>query len=270
MPRDDSHEPHVPGTLPPYLSVSQVTSWLRCPRAYRYRYLVKREPESRSGNLAFGSAVHSAIEWWQGERIAGREPDVDRALRIFRADWTAQTADSLLDLEDRSPGELQAVGEALVRLFVERFTGETPPGAVEHRFEVVLRDPATGAPLPVPLVGYLDALSDGLAWELKTAARKTAISEYALQLAAYSYAVRETTGVRPRLRVVELIKTKVPKIEVEETMLTDREEAWFVEVAVEVYDAITRGAFPPNPSWMCPRCEYRGACRGTVAMKAAA
>ena len=30
---------------------------------------------------------------------------------------------------------------------------------------------------------------------------------------------------------------------------------------VEVHDAIPRGAFPPNPSWMCPRCEFRGACR---------
>lgn len=74
----------------------------------------------------------------------------------------------------------------------------------------------------------------------------------------------------PRLRVVQLVKTKVPKIEVEELWIGDREEAWFVEVAVEVFDAISLGAFPPNPSWMCPRCEYRGACRGAEAMKAAA
>lgn len=153
---------------------------------------------------------------------------------------------------------------------LERFGNEPPPEAVEARFEVPLRDPATGDPLPVPLVGFLDALGDGLAWEVKTASRKTAVSEYGLQLAAYSYAVRETIGVRPRLRVVQLVKTKVPKIEVEELTIGDREEAWFVEVAVEVFDAIARGAFPPSPSWMCPRCEYRQACRGAETMKAAA
>ncbi len=263
MPLEDSGEQRAPGTLPPYLSVSQVTTWLACPRKYKLRYLDKRDPESRSGNLAFGSAVHSAIEWWQGERIAGREPDLDRALRIFRADWTAQVADPLLNLEDRTPEELQAVGEALVRLFVERFAGEPPPTAVEQRFEVVLRDPRTGTPLPVPLVGFLDAIAPGVAWELKTAARKSGVSDYMLQLSAYSYAVRRNTGDRPTVRVVQLVKTREPKIEVVEISVSDRDEAWFCEVAVEVYDAIVRGAFPPSPSWMCPKCEYRGACRGT-------
>jgi len=33
---------------------------------------------------------------------------------------------------------------------------------------------------------------------------------------------------------MQLVKTKVPKIEVEETMLSDREEAWFQEVVGEV------------------------------------
>lgn len=264
MPRESSGEAHVPGTLPPYLSVSQVTTWLGCPRKYRFRYLDKLEPESRSGNLAFGAAVHSAVEWWQGERIAKREPDLDRALRIFRADWTAQTADPALDLEDKSPDELRDLGEALVRLFVERFAAEPPPEAVEQRFEVVLRDPATGATLPIPLVGYLDALGDGVVWELKTAARKTGLGDYLLQLSAYSLAALSVTGKRPRIRVVQLIKTKVPKIEVEETTLTQRDEAWFAEVAAGVHDAIERGAFPPNPSWMCPRCEFRGACRSAA------
>lgn len=255
---------------PAHMSVSQVTTWLACPRKYRFRYLDKREPESKSGGLAFGSAVHSALAWWQEERIQGRVPDLDRALRIFRADWTAQVADPLLDLEDRIPDELQELGEALVRLFVERFAQEPPPQAVEARFEVALADPVDGDPLPVPLVGYFDAVSPGLAWEIKTASRKTAVSEYGLQLAAYSYAVRMTTGKRPHLRVVQLVKTKVPKIEVEELTLSDREEAWFVEVAVEVFDAITRGAFPPSPSWQCARCEYRGACREGFAARRAA
>lgn len=247
---------------PDHLSVSQVTAYLTCPRKYRFRYLDKREPEVKSANLGFGSAVHSAIEWWQGERIAGRVPDADRALRMFRADWNAQLADPLLDLEDKAPEEFIALGESLLRLFMERFAAEPPPLAVEQRFEVGLVDVNTGGQLPVPLVGYFDGLADGLVWELKTAARKTVVSEYGLQLAAYSYAVRETTGVRPVVRVVELIKTKVPKIEVEEIRVSDRDEAWFVEVAGEVWSAVQAGAFPPNPGWMCARCEHRKACRG--------
>lgn len=245
-----------------HLSVSQVTTYLGCPRKYRFRYFDKREPELRSANLGFGSAVHSAIEWWQSERIAGRGPDPDRALRMFRADWNAQLADPILDLEEKTPEEFTVLGEALVRLFIARFTTEPPPIAVEQRFEVDIRDRHTGEPFPVPLVGFLDGVGDGVIWELKTAARKTPVADYAMQLAAYSYAVRETTGVRPVVRVIELIKTKVPKIEVEEVIVSDREEAWFVEVAGEVLQAIATGAFPPSPSWMCQRCEHRKACRG--------
>ena len=247
---------------PDHISVSQVSTYLGCPRKYRFRYIDKLEAEVKSAGLAFGSAVHTAIEWWQGERIAGREADPDRALRMFRADWSAQLADPLLDLEEKTPEELSVMGETLVRLFIDRFSGEKPPIAVEQRFEVDLIDPRTGGQLPVPLVGYLDGVGDGVVWELKTAARKTPVSDYALQLAAYTHAVRQTTGERPVIRVVELIKTKVPKIEVEEVIVSERDEAWFVEVACEVWSAVQAGVFPPSPSWMCLRCEHRKACRG--------
>jgi MoaA/NifB/PqqE/SkfB family radical SAM enzyme len=62
--------------------------------------------------------------------------------------------------------------------------------------------------------------------------------------------------------VVELIKTKVPKLEVFDVEISDEEEAWFCEICTEVFAAILGGAFFPFPSWACGSCEYRGACRG--------
>lgn len=246
--------------MPDYLSVSQVTTYLGCPRKYRFRYVDGLEPERKSADLAFGSAVHSAIEWWQSERIAGRAPPDEDVLRVFHADWTAQNALGDLDFDGDDPAEMHALGEAILRLYVEQFANDVPTD-VEQRFEVPLRDPRTGDTLPLPLVGFLDFTGEGLVGEIKTTARKSGAGQWILQLSAYSYAVRELTGVRPRLRVVQLVKTKVPKIEVEDLRLTDRDEAWFVEIAAEVLDAIARGAFFPNPSWMCSRCEHRRACR---------
>lgn len=247
--------------LPPYLSVTQVTTYLGCPRKYKFRYVEHREPEKRSGELAFGSAVHSAIEWWAVSRMAGKPCSLDAVLRIFRVDWHAQIAAGDYDLDDKTPEEYATLGEALVRLFYERFKDEVPIES-ESRFEVALREPETGEPLPVNLVGFFDLAWDGLLGEIKTTAKKASADTWGLQLAAYSYAWRERTGVRPRLRVVELIKTKTPKLEIEELTLTDRDEAWFVEVAVEAYRSILAGAFHPNPGWMCGRCEYWRACRG--------
>ena len=65
------------GDLPPYLSVSQITCYLQCPRKYKFRYIERREPERRAVELAFGSAVHASVAWWATERVAGREPTVD-------------------------------------------------------------------------------------------------------------------------------------------------------------------------------------------------
>ena len=52
-----------------------------------------------------------------------------------------------------------------------------------------------------------------------------------------------------------------PKIDVSDCEVTERDERWFLEIASEVLDAILAGAFFPNPSWMCRRCEYRSTCR---------
>lgn len=248
--------------LPEHLSVSQITTWLGCPRKYRFRYVERRPAERRSVHLAFGIAVHSAIEWWFRERMDGRKPAQEDAQRIFRADWTAQTTDELLDYEGKEPAALRSMGEGLLGLFTSRFETDALPHGVEQRFEVQLRHPFGGYELPLPLVGFLDYTKDGLLGELKTCARKCGPSQWSLQLSAYSYAFQELYGRRPRIQLVELIKTKQPKIEVLDISMAIRDEAWFVEVAAEVYQAIRAGTFPPIPSWMCTRCEYRRACRG--------
>ena len=85
------------------LSSSQITTYLMCPRKYRYRYSDKLEPESRSANMAFGSAVHAAIAWWWQERIDGRSPKDEDAMRVFRADWLPQVATGDLDYGKKEP-----------------------------------------------------------------------------------------------------------------------------------------------------------------------
>jgi len=247
---------------PDHFSVSQLTTYLACPRKWRLRYIDEVEPERTSADLVLGGAVHSAIEWWQTARIEGREVDLAGAQRIFRADWDAGIAAPKVEFNGSTSAEMRILGAELVRLFVEHFTAQPPPEAVEERFEVALRDPATGMEHGLPLVGYQDYVAGEVVGEIKTASRKQQLSNWDLQLAAYSYAHRETTGCKPRLQVVQLVKTKEPKLEVTETEISDEQEAWFLEVAISALGSIESGAFHPTPSWMCPRCEYRRACRG--------
>lgn len=237
------------------------TTFLGCGRKYLYRYVERQVPERRSAELALGSAVHSAIEWWMGERLEGRDPTDEAVARTFRADWQAQIATDAYDFEDTSPDEYKTQGEQLVALFVARFHTE-PPMRSEERFEVFLTDPRSGEALPVPLVGIFDLVGDGEIGEIKTAAKKNGLDTYALQLAAYQYAHRQLTGAPARVRVIQLVKTKTPRIEVEDAEVRAEDEDWFAEVAVAAYASISSGmAFHPNPSWMCGRCEFWRLCR---------
>jgi CRISPR/Cas system-associated exonuclease Cas4 (RecB family) len=184
---------------------------------------------------------------------------VDRVHRTFRADWTAETAAGDIDFEGKSPDDLRSLGQALVGLYVERFANEPAPEGVE----VPLVDPRDGRELLVPLVGYYDAVLPGIVREIKTTARKVnGAGDWMLQLSAYAHAHSVEHGAAPRMEVVQLVKTQTPAIVVSEPIITERDEAWFCEIAAETFEAVNNGTFFPNPSWQCANCEYRRACRG--------
>lgn len=249
--------------MPEHISPTMISTFLTCPRKYRFRYIDQLEPERRSAALALGSAVHSAISWWQQQRIQAVDSNADDACRIFRADWASGIAGGDLDLEEENPEDMRVQGEALVRLFVERFHDEVPD-AVDVPVEAVIVDPRTGGILPVPFVGFMDYAKGDVIGEIKTCARTTNPSAWGIQLAGYAHAVRRQTGRQPKVVVVELVKTMKPKIEVFDVEMTETDEAWFCEICTEVFAAILGGAFFPYPSWACGSCEYRGACRGSA------
>jgi hypothetical protein len=61
------------------------------------------------------------------------------------------------------------------------------------------------------------------------------------------------------------VKTKTPKVQIWETTRTVSDLFWLFGLISDVWQAIDRGAFPPNPgTWKCsPRyCEYWHLCRG--------
>src|SRR5262249_32435136 len=76
--------------IPPNSSASQLTTYAVCGRRYFFRYILNAEPEFRSPALAFGSALHSTIDWWFAERLNGRTPTIAQAEQIVEADLQAE------------------------------------------------------------------------------------------------------------------------------------------------------------------------------------
>lgn len=188
--------------------------------------------------------------------MAGTEPVLEAAHAEFDAAWAAELA---LGLDPDEVNGKAEMGRELVRLFVE--LDLEVPDDVEGRFEVPLTNPRTGEVLYVPLLGFVDFTVGDVVGEVKTTGRKSAPSTWGLQLAAYSYAHRLLHGVRPAMRLVQLIKTKTPRAVVTDVRVAEDEERWFLEVAAEALSAIQAGACFPNPGWACGGCEFRGACR---------
>lgn len=253
--------------LPEHTSASQLGCYARCPRQYRFKYVEKRTPERFSTNLALGSAVGSAIAWWFDVLRRGDSPNVEEAVRVFRADLSAAVARPDVEWDDETPESLAAQGEKLLRLFLERY-GELPVLRTEERVELPIVDPDTGEVLPRQLLGFLDfSLVDGSCVELKTAARAYSESdlERGLQFSAYR-AVMRARGVGA-MRLVALIKTKTPKVQ-DVVLAADADgEHWFMLAAAEIERAIASRHFPPSPGMACASCDFEHACRSASASR---
>lgn len=248
--------------LPSFTSASQLSTYARCPRRFRFRYLDRAEPEFRSVSLALGSVVHGAAQWWAEERRDGRDPRTDDVMDIVRADFAAAVHDGLR-WGQWTPADLRAHAERLVRTFVEHF-GQLEVEGTEMRFELSIYDPDTGECVERPLVGYFDFyLGPGKVLELKTARSDyTALDlSTSLQFAAYLMAL-DQGWEGGQLDLAVLIKNRTPRVQRLKLHPNERTERWFLRAAFDIESSISAGNFPPAPGFGCGSCEYQQRCLG--------
>jgi len=117
------------------------------------------------------------------------------------------------------------------------------------------------------MVGKIDAIfKDDTVVEVKTTGRSPVQQEVDinLQLTLYSWAYRLIFG-RPEktIKVVNLVKTKEPKIVVVETQRTERDHSWLLATTFQVIRAIEQKLFYPNPigGFGCFNCQYQEHCK---------
>jgi putative RecB family exonuclease len=240
------------------LSASKVSSYLQCPRRFKFRYVERIPAPWKPSALALGSAVHGALETFHQQRAAGASMAPLSVGALFRIEWACQQIDEIRFKEDERASDLAAVGELLVKQYAAT-NQDLDVRAAEVPFEMEV---ARG----ISLRGVFDALLAGdRVRELKTAARaydEGALSRH-VQISAYAFAYPRLFGPDAVIEVVALLKQRHPRIAVHEVTRTAAQQAWFVQLMVEVAGAIAAGAFPPNPSWACTGCEFAEPCQAT-------
>lgn len=247
----------------PHLSASRITLYLQCPRKYAFRYVEKVVVPWKSANLAFGSAVHGALQTFHERLMEGRKSTPDGIAQLFVSDWHAQLVDELRFKKGEDAESNRLMGEALVRLYVEAHQ-DLRVVAVESGFQIPLAHPNTGEVMGPDLKGFFDLVLEGdTVVELKTSARAYDQGTLArhVQLTSYRYAYARLFKRDAKLKVIALLKQKKPRIETYEAIRTKEDDPWFVHLAAEAHRGIEAGIFPPSPSFLCGDCEYADQCR---------
>jgi len=250
-----------------HLSVSQISTLLKCGRLYELQYL-DRVPVKSGGSLVKGGAYHAALEAYFHQQIHGHPATAEIAHQAFEASWQARTSQNAVAWGGANPAREKARGLQLVDAYLEQVAPGIAPAAVERRFEIELPG------VEMPLVGVIDLIEqDGTLVDHKTAGKAWSRQKaaQALQPAAYMYAMRQLTGQAPVFRfdvaVDKLGLKKDPRVEFQRFEL--RPESldfdFFEQLVLRAFQQIAIGIFPPNPSgWWCSaaNCPVWEHCRG--------
>ena len=250
----------------PHFSISQLTDYLNCPFAYYLRHVAGLSWKSTPPAVAFGGTIHRTIEYMHKCQMHG-SVDRDDVLTAFHHDWAANIDGN--NISWRKPdesAELQAKGQALVELYYDKFHSHRY-SEVELGFRLPILDPSTGLFVSSrDMVGRIDAIDGGNSLvEVKTTSRKPSQTQVdsGLQITLYSWAYRMLYGVpEDRIIVVNLVKTKEPRIVVLETQREEEDYTKLIGLVDQVLRAIDSHLFYPNPigGYGCGSCNYRDEC----------
>jgi len=255
----------IPDEEKPHFSASQILCYLQCPLQYHFQYEMGIAWEKTPSAVLFGGAVHKGVEQINRGLMNGGI-DIAMAKTEFTSTWKdGISLEEIAWKED--PSELYQKGEQLLELYADEMKDQKPT-EVELPFRLPIVDPKTGLFIVQrDFVGKIDAIfTDDTIVEIKTTGRSPVQQEVGqnLQITLYSWAYRMLYGKAEKtIKVVNLVKTKKPKIAVVETQRTERDHSWLLATVFQVIRAIEEKLFYPNPigGFGCFNCQYQRHCQ---------
>ena len=253
------------------ISISRLRAYQQCSQKFYYRYIAAAKEEFLSANLFFGSAMHHAIkEFHQSQNTIGS----NGMYREFLKYWQAVIEDCNQKQKSirypANPEELIDKAYGLCVEYVGAFKDIIPssPDDVELMFECPLFCPESGfGSFEHTLTGKIDLVAGNSVYEFKTAARTTSQkdADSSIQLTAYALGYQYLYDQPPdHLFIVNLVKTKKPKIVKLETHRCGRDFGHLIDMATSIARAIENDIFYRNreTQWGCANCEHENKCLG--------
>lgn len=239
--------------LPPYVSYSQINTYLNCPRQYKFKYVFKIPTPAKS-YFSFGKVIHETLKKFHKKfkdtSIASKE-DI---LNLYKESWNSEGYENQTqELEHYQYGEKMLINY----LEIEKEENNSNIKELEKKFYVKVDD--------LVIHGYIDRIDELPEGGLEIIDYKTSRSPKSenalkkdLQLPIYAIATQQIYNKYPeKLSIYWLRHGKKTSISFNE----DELEAVKQNIK-KIVDDIKTGKFEPNKSWNCNYCDYKTLCEG--------
>ena len=246
-----------------HFSFSSISTYLRCPKQFYFRYIEGRK-EPPKIVLIEGSSHHEALEKNNlHKKEKGRDLKARQITESFMASLKSKVGvEEKLDWAGEDENRLYRRAVKWHEDYVRELAPRIEPELVEETFE---KEVSVNG-VEFILKGVVDLAYAKKCSDYKTISsfgfnnrKKEILSD--LQLSFYSYA----TGYK-EVENICFIKKDNPEIGVVEGQRSKQEIAWALRVASEVAKSVALGAFPMTDpkNWCCSElyCGYWGICRG--------
>lgn len=250
----------------PHFSLSQMRTMLSCPYKYYLKYIEQRNWDYVPSAVMFGGVMHEVLAEFNCSLMNGNKMDKQALINNFKKVFAFNADDdTVLFKNNAEPNHLFEKGQKLLKLYVQKFSN-MKPSEVETEFRLPIIDSETGEIASYDIVGKMDLITDETMYEIKTSGRRMSTKkvESNLQLLLYGWAYRQIYGQEPKeLGIINLVKTKKPKIQVLKTKLNDHKQKVLISVIFKLIKAIGKEEFYPNlmTAYGCDYCTYSMSCK---------
>jgi CRISPR/Cas system-associated exonuclease Cas4 (RecB family) len=248
------------------LSNSQVSTFLRCPKQWYYRY-VKGLKIPPSGAMLQGTAYHGALnEYFKVKIEHSTELSIDDTLDAFDMYWNdglkgvyddRGKEDTKMEIswDGNNPGELKDEAANMVKLYHRRIAPNVEPVKTEGYAEKDLGD-------GLLFIGYIDLETPTELIDHKLKGKMISQMEANRDTQPTSYAM--LTG-KDSFSFHVAVKKRIPEIGVVKVKKTADDVIWWENAIRDIASQMNAGIFPPNPTnWTCSEkfCGYWHLCKG--------
>jgi len=235
-------------------SYSQLEAYKRCPRQYKYNYILKI-PVAPTSQESFGITIHKTLQNFYHGSLTNDKMDKKRLLEIYKESWIPIGYASLAH-----QNRMKQEGQKMLQNFFIKFHNQNNKIInLEKLFKIKLTK-------DIYITGKIDRVDLHKNNEIEIIDYKTGrqpdekILKKSLQLSIYALAASDTNLFNKKISQVNLTFYFLQNLEKVTVKRTNEEIKQVKKEIIDLVSKIRKEAYSPNVGPICDFCPYRIIC----------